>query len=114
MTPAEAIASLDSALAAKGARVNVYRYTAAGGNPRPKTEAADVPAFVRAVSADQLVGTIDQTGLNIVLSPTMLADLLPLKKGDKLLIDGRERNVELVKPISMQTTLVRINLVVIG
>lgn len=114
MTPTEAIASLDSALAAKGARISVYRYIGAPGKDAPKNEVADVPAFVRAVSADQLVGTIDQTGLNVVLSPTLLADLLPLKKGDKLLIDGRERNIELVKPISMQTTLVRINLVVIG
>ncbi|MGV1790999.1 hypothetical protein [Rhizobium sp. A37_96] len=114
MTPAAAIAALDSQLAEHGARVSVYRYTAASGTPRPKDEVANVPAFVRAVSADQLAGNIDQTAVNVVLSPTLLASLLPLKKGDKLLIDGRERNIELVKPISMQTTLVRINLVVLG
>jgi len=114
MTPAEAIASLDASLKANGARISVYRYIGAVGKDAPKNQVTDVPAFVRAVSADQLVGNIDQTGLNIILSPTLLADLLPLKKGDKLLIDGRERNIELVKPIHMQTTLVRINLVVIG
>jgi hypothetical protein len=114
MTPEHAIASLDRQLVEHGARVSVYRYTATTGNPRPKDEVANVPAFVRAVSADELVGNIDQTAVNVVLSPTLLASLLPLKKGDKLLIDGRERNIELVKPITMQTTLVRINLVVLG
>lgn len=114
MTPIEAIASLDASLTANGARISVYRYIGASGKDAPKNEVANVPAFVRAVNADQLVGNIDQTGLNIVLGPTLLTDLLPLKKGDKLLIDGRERNIELVKPIFMQSTLVRINLVVLG
>ena len=114
MTPAEAIASLDRQLVEHGARVSVYRYTATTGNPRPKDEVANVPAFVRAVSADELVGNVDQTAGNVVLSPTLLSSLLPLKKGDKLLIDGRERNIELVKPISMQTTLIRLHLGVLG
>lgn len=114
MTPAAAIASLDSQLAEHGELVSAYRYTATTGNPRPRINVDDVPAFVRAFKPEELAGEIDQTSTNIVLSPTKLTALLPLKKNDKVFAQGRERNVELVKPVLMGNTLVRINLVVTG
>lgn len=115
MTPAAAIAMLDRQLAAHGQDVIVRRYAAATGNPRPKT---DVPAraFVRAVKAEELIGSIAQTSSNVVLSPstTGLSALLPLRTEDKIVIAGRERNVQVVKPIEMAGTLVRIDVVVAG
>jgi hypothetical protein len=112
-TPAAMIARLDDALTRRGEDVTVRRYTAATGNPRPKTDIA-TRASVRAVRPEQLVGNIDQTASNAALSPTGLSALLPLRKGDKVVVDGRERNIEFVKPIRVGGTLVRIDLVVTG
>lgn len=113
-SPAALIADLDAALADAGTAVTIRRYTAPTGTPRPKTDIEDVPASIRAVKADELVGAIDQTGSKVVISPTGLAALLPLRKGDKLVVDGKERNVELAKPIFVASVLVRIDLMVMG
>lgn len=113
MTPAQMIADLDAALARRGEDVIVRRYTAPSGDPRPKTDIA-VRASVRAVKAEELAGEIDQKALKVVLSPTGLAALLPLKKGDKIVVQGKDRHVELPKPIFVGGTLVRIDLMVTG
>lgn len=114
MSPQQAIAALDAALVEGGSTITIRRYTAPTGDPRPKIDIDDVPAAVRAVKADELVGAIDQTGSTVVVSPTGLAALLPLRKGDKAVIQGKERNIELPKPIHVQGTLVRIDLLVSG
>ncbi len=113
MTPDQVIAELDRRLVEDGELVTIFRYTGTT-NPRPKVEITDVPAFVRSVKPEQLVGSIDQTAQNIAISPTKMGGLLPLKKGDKVIVQGRERQVELPKPIYMGGILVRINLVVTG
>lgn len=113
-TPAELIADLDAALLDAGTAITIRRYTAAAGSPRPKTDIDNVPAAVRSVRAQELVEGIDQTASTVVVSPTSLGALLPLEKGDKAVIDGRERNIELPKPISVQGVLVRIDLLVSG
>lgn len=107
------IADLDAALAKSGQDIIVRRYTAPSGDPRPKT---DLPAraSVRPVRANQLIGPIDQSASNVVLSPTGLASLLPLRKGDKAIIQGRERQIEFVKPIEAANQLVRLELMVLG
>jgi hypothetical protein len=114
MTPAETIAALDRQLAKHGEDVSIIRYTAPSGNPRPKVEVPGIKAFVRPVKAEELAGNIDQTASNVVVSPTDVTALLPLKKGDKVVIDGRERSIEVPKPILMGSTVVRVNLVVLG
>jgi hypothetical protein len=114
MTPAQIVASLDQQLLAHGEKVIVRRYMASSGTPRPKTDIEDVQAFVRAIKAEELVSGIDMTASTVALSPTGLSALLPLKKGDKVVIQGRERNIELPKPIFVQDVLVRINLLVAG
>jgi hypothetical protein len=114
MTPAQLIADLDAALARTGETVIVRRYTAPSGAPRPKTDVTGLKASVRAVKADDLVGDVKQTHSKAVLSPTGLSALLPLVKGDKLVIQGRERNIDLPKPIYVQDTLVRLVLFVAG
>jgi len=113
MTPAELIADLDKSLARAGETVIVRRYTAPTGDPRPKVEAT-TKASVRPVRADDLVGNIDQTFSMVITSPTAIVALLPLKKGDKVVIQGRERNVEFPRPIFVQDVLVRLELVVGG
>lgn len=113
MTPAQIIADLDAALARRGEDVTVRRYTAPSGDPRPKTD-IEARASVRAVKPEELVGEIDQTSSKVVLSPTGLSALLPLRKGDKIVVQGKERNVELPKPIFVDGTLVRIDVMVTG
>lgn len=114
MTPQQAIGALDAQLAAHGQSVTLRRYTAPTGTPRPKTELVGIPAFVRAVKADEFVGIIDSTYSNVTLSPTYFLSMWPIVKGDKIVIDGRERNVEIVKPVKLADALVRCNLVVAG
>lgn len=107
------IAALDDALARAGETIIIRRYTATTGNPRPKVD-LPVRAGVRAVAAAQLVGVIDQSASMVIVSPTGLSSLLPLKKGDKVVIQGKERNIEFPKPIFIQDVLVRIELLVTG
>lgn len=114
MTPADIIADMDAFLASSGETVVLRRYTAPTGTPRPKIESGDVFAAVRPVRAAELVGSIDQAWSKVVLSPTGLSGLLPIKKGDKIIIQGRERNVEFPRPFEVQNTLVRIELMVSG
>jgi hypothetical protein len=107
ISPADLIANLDAALIEVGEIVTIRRYTAPTGNPRPSIDIAGVLAAVRALKADELVGTIDQTWSRVVFSPTKLGPLLPLRKSDKIIVQGRERNIELPQPIFVQGTLVR-------
>ncbi len=116
LTPADAIAELDRALEETGQDVTIRRYTAPTGNPRPSTE---LPArgFVRPVDAlaiKEFVGNLATPYLEIILSPTALAPLLPLVRGDKIVVDGKERNIELPRHIRMAGVLVRIKPLVAG
>jgi len=107
------VADLDAAHARRGENIVIRRYTAASGTPRPKIDIT-VRATVRPLKPEELVGGIDQTFSKVVLSPTGLSSLLPLKKGDKIVIQGRERNIEFPQPIFDSDRLVRINLLVAG
>lgn len=112
MTPAAAIAMVDRWLARTGETVALRRYGADPGVP--EVEIAGIRAFVRSVRADELIAGVDQTGFSIVLSPTGLAAILPMAKGDKIVIAGRERNIEQPRPIRMADTLVRIDVLASG
>lgn len=114
MTPAEAIGALDRQLARHGQKVTVRRYLAPSGDPRPKTELADINGFVRAVKADELVGDVKATSRNVTLSPTDILSLWPLDDSDKLVIDEMECAVQAVKPKFLNNELVRCDLVVMG
>lgn len=116
ITPAQAIADLDKALGETGEDVILRRYTAQAGNPRPKTD-IPVRAFVRPVDAlevKEFVGDLTQPFWEVVLSPTGIGAILPLVRGDKIVIDGRERNLEMPRPIRMQNVLVRLKPLVAG
>lgn len=111
MTPSQAIAALDRQLAKHGQTVTFYRYA---GTPRVKVDEVTVRAFVRPVDSEDLIGDIKQDASKVAASPTGLAGFLPFKKGDKAFIGGKERNVDIPKPIEMLDVVVRINLVVQG
>lgn len=113
-TPASLIADLDAALADAGETVTIRRYTAPSGTPRPKTDITTVPAAVRPVKPDELVGDIQQSDRVVVLSPTLIGALLPLKIGDKVLIAGAEANVQYPGHIRVRDVVVRIKLMVRG
>ncbi|RLP22263.1 hypothetical protein [Mesorhizobium sp. YM1C-6-2] len=113
-TPTAAIARLEGALARRGETVTIRRYTAATGTPRPKTDVAGIKAHVRAVRADELVGSITQNDSKVIMSPTGISALLPLRKGDKVLVADAEKNVEFASHIRVQDVLVRIELTVTG
>lgn len=111
MTPASAIAMLDRQLAAHGETVTLRR---------PVANAAaievDVLAFVRGYRPDELAGGIQQGDSEVVLSPTSLVAPWPdlPKRLDKVLIDGRLRNVEMANAVRIAGEVVRINLMVRG
>lgn len=112
-TPSAAIARLNAALQRRGENVTVRRYTAPTGTPRPKTDIA-TRGHVRAARADELAGAIKQNQLKVIISPTGLSSLLPIRTGDKLMVAGAEKNVEFANHIRVADTLVRIELMVQG
>lgn len=92
-------------------------------------------ALVRRRTNKELVGSIVQDDDWIILSPTQIIakgwpgpwtpsptestqnpdrDYRLPKKGDKAMIDGRARNIEIVKPIYIDNELIRIELQVLG
>lgn len=113
MTPAEAKEMLKTQLASHGQDITLRRYTAASGTPRPSDD-LPVRAFVRAVKAEEIVGRIDSTFSNVAFDPEDAGALWPVRKDDKVMIDGKTRNVEVVKPITLAGVLVRCDLVVAG
>lgn len=124
MTPASALASLDRQLASHGEDVVLQRVT---GSNNQVTFSVTVRAMVRAISAEELAAGIAQTDSVVILSPTQIAaaqwpgpsappvgDARLPRKGDRVVVQGRLRNVDLVKPIYLGSALVRIELRVLG
>lgn len=115
-TPAQMIAALDGALAKAGTPVVLRRFPDKANNPNTKIDVATL-ASTRPISADELVGDIDQTMRVAVISPTDLIAAgwpVPIVKGDKLVIGGREINIELPKPVEVLGVVVRYDLVIRG
>lgn len=110
MTPNQAISALDRQLAMHGQTVILRRYS---GNPRQPSD-IEIRAFVRPVKAEQMAGDIDSTFENVVVSPTGCLAMWPLLKGDKVVIDGRERNIEFPKMKKLNDAFVRADLLVGG
>jgi hypothetical protein len=123
-----AIAALDQALASAGQDVVLRRIV--GRAPNTLNVDVTVRAVVRPFQSHELVGGISQTDSRVIMSPTQIANAqwpggqpasstvaipsLP-QVNDKIIVDGRVRNVEApVNPISLNGTLVRIELRVSG
>lgn len=114
MTPAEAIADLDAALVRRGENATLQRLTSGV----TVANSAACRAMVRNYKPDELVGAIVQGDTMAVISPTDLtAASWPsntVRTGDKIVVQGRRRNIEAAEPIYMAGTLVRVNLQVRG
>lgn len=113
MTPQQAIAKLDRAIAKNGQTVTLRRGTATA-----PAATATVKAHVRGFKPDELIGGIDQNDSKVVLSPSGLAGWpggAP-KKGDWITTDpaGSTRTIVAAEPIKMNDMLVRIELQVKG
>ncbi len=118
MTPETAVAALDRHLARNGAPATLRRYTGLGA-ARVASDVT-VQAHVRGYAPEELVGGIVQGGSKAILSPTQIAAAAwpgpqgwP-EVGDKLVVDGRERNVTGAVPMRMAGRVVRIELQVDG
>lgn len=115
-TPAGMISRLDAALARRGQNIALRRVTLGPASQQVAFEVA-VRANVRPVKPEELIGSIDQRQHRIVVSPTDLCATqfpMPLRKGDKAVVDGGVKDIEFVKPIKVADVLVRVELTVTG
>lgn len=124
MTPERA--ALDRALARVGLTVQLQRIT--GTIPNQTITAATVPAIVRAVRAQQVIGTIKETDSNVTLSPSDIeaagwpggtpptdgTDSRVPKTSDRVKFNGRTCIILVVKPLYVRGELARIDLQVRG
>lgn len=97
MTTEQIAADYRRAMDAVGEVVAFRRYTGAGAN-RPRFD-ADIRARVMDYTPDELIGTIVQGDRKlIVLAEDMIAAQVPLdmRKGDKIVVRGKELNIEAV------------------
>lgn len=95
MTPAEIRAEYRRMMDARGETVTVRRYAGAGPT-RPRFD-ADVMAVVSGYVPQELVGAIVQGDRKlIVLAEDLIAAQFPLdlRKDDKVVVRGRECNIE--------------------
>lgn len=128
MTPAAAIASLDRQLAAIGEDVILRRTI---GTANQVNIDVVCRAFVRGYEPKELVGSIVQGDSQVTISPTQInraqwpggqpvtsppsaTDPRVPRKGDKMIVAGKPRNVEAAAPIYLAGELVRIDLQVKG
>lgn len=97
MTPDQIKIGYRSAMDVAGETVVFRRYTGAGAN-RPRFD-TDVRARVVDYMPDELVGTIQQGDRKlIVLADDLIGAQVPLdlRKGDKIVVRGKELNIEAV------------------
>lgn len=125
MTPAQAIASLDSQLAAHGEDCTLRRKE---GSPLVDKDVT-VRASVRGVKPAEIVGTVTQAYSKVVMSMThILADGWPAghtvtpgavdpripRINDFLVVKGKQRQIMFADSIAIDGTVVRVNLTVAG
>lgn len=112
-TPAEAIAELDAAIAQAGQTVMLERLV-----PNAASVTQPMRAFSRGYKPDELANGVQQGDSLVVLSPSQLVGTPfateMLVANNKIEINGRRRNIQMVDPVYMNDVLVRINLQVRG
>lgn len=127
MTADQAIAMLNGQLALHGEDTVLRRIYGQAGNIAVVD--VGVRARVNAFSETELVGGIAETDSKVVMSPSEIAAAqwpggelpsltvpnpsLP-RRNDKLVVNGRARNIEFVNPVSIGAALVRIELRISG
>lgn len=106
MTPQAAIAMLDRQIADHGQPITLRK----NGAPADGSADVTVRAFVRGYRPEELAGGVQQSDSQVVISPSALigtAFAAGLKRLDKILIDGRLRNIEGANPVRIAGTAVR-------
>jgi hypothetical protein len=122
----DSVARLDAALARKGQDVIIRRPT----NGAAAVVNVTCRAFVRGVSAEDLIAGIKQDNSTVIISPTQLIaagfpgtnfgnvpdtqDRTVPTTNDKCIINGKVRSIDAVMPIYIDGTLVRIDMRVLG
>lgn len=122
-------ASLDRMLTRYGQDITLRRIV---GTTNPVNVDCTVRAFVRGYKPDELVGGVIQGDSHVIIagadidaaqwpggepvqSPPRATDPRVPRKGDKVIIEGRLRNVEVAAPVYMAAgDLLRVNLTVRG
>ncbi len=116
MTPVQAIAMLDRQLARHGEDIILQRLATdiATGAQFALNQVDPCRAMVRANEPQELSAmTGEAPNTHVILSPTDLARAMfpgVPQKDDRLIIQGRNNNVEIVSPIYLAGQLVRINI----
>ncbi|PSJ55805.1 hypothetical protein [Pseudaminobacter soli (ex Li et al. 2025)] len=125
MTPAEAIAMLDGQLAEHGEDCILRRKE---GSPLVDKDVT-VRALVRGLRAEDIVGTATQAWSKVVITMTQVmaggwpsghvlapgaADPRIPRTNDFLTVKGKQRQIMFADPISIDGTVVRVNLTVAG
>lgn len=117
MTPQELIDDLDAALIEAGQTVTLRRLTLGPGGTQIPFDVENVPAAIRPLKPEELFEGVDQTASRVVISPTVITARqfpLPIRNGDKIVANGKVRNIEFPGPIYVQDVLVRLNMAVAG
>lgn len=119
MLASEAAELMASFLPSDGETVVISRIV--GGNPPTIQQTPAVPAFVRQYRPIELGNGIEQGDSQVTLLGDALAmltqsglDPLIPRLGDKILIRGRQRNIQAAAPIAIGSQIVRLDLQVRG
>lgn len=107
MTPAEMIAELDAKLLAVGSTVLLRKTNSAAGQVSAR-------ARVRFYKPDEIAGIIQQGDSKVVLSPTGLEAFGVPPQNGFVVVAGSPRRIIAPNPITIDDTLVRIELQVRG
>lgn len=126
MSGAQDRADLDAALAEDGEWIEIHRLVGTQQIPIK----VDCRAFVRGITAAQLAAGVKQDSSNVIISPTQIiekgwpgpnssatpttTDRRVPKLGDKAVIAGKTRQIEVSLPIYVDGELVRIDIRVLG
>ena len=109
MSPQDAIADLDRELREHGQTVMLRKGSAGSNSADDKA----VLAFVRGFKPDELAGGVQQGDSTIILSPAGLAAsgfVGPLKRGDRIVVAGSLKAVQVAQPVLLRDVVVRIEL----
>lgn len=109
MIPAQAIASLDSQLAAHGQTITIRKTNSVA-------PAVTVKAFVRGLQASEIIGTtLTQSDKKVTISPSGLGDFVIPSTGGLVVFDGAPKSiVGAPEVIKLADVVVRINMLVKG
>jgi len=106
-TPAGRLSRINEAVERRGEPVTITRR----GDP-PVTVSAK--AKLKPIKSETMIGPIRQSWWEVILSPTGLSAVLPLRPGDNVTFQGKEWQIQDYRPYRPGGVLCRIELIVAG